>query len=117
MRRRLSCCAAPWRDELQIPLRLQEAARRFGFVGNVWASGVLPLDGSVEPTLRQLLTQMPRNVRFNRYGVAADESARAVAFYFASMELNLEEFPRAIAQGGEIHTRLDACARRAVLPP
>lgn len=83
----------------------QEAARRFGFVGNVWASGVLRLDDSVEPTLRQLLTQMPRNVRFNRYGVAADESARAVAFYFASMELNLAQFPRAVPQGGTIHLR------------
>lgn len=85
--------------------RAQEAARRFGFVGNLWASGVVALNDAIEPTLRELLLKMPRNVRFNRYGVAADESARAVAFYFANLEVTLEPFPRALREGGRIRLR------------
>jgi uncharacterized protein YkwD len=48
---------------------------------------------------------MPRNVRFNRYGVAADESARAVAFYFANLEVTLKQFPRAVPEGGTFRLR------------
>ncbi|MFZ5890733.1 MAG: CAP domain-containing protein [Myxococcota bacterium] len=90
---------------------LTDAARRFGFTGLVEGFVVMPLSDPRAPELLgSMLSGVPGNSPVNRYGITSGQGSD-VALLVGAVEVELEDFPRALPPGGQVRLRGDVSPR------
>lgn len=81
------------------------AAQRFGFAGAMLGTVTGAL-GSEQGrgSLREILSQIPKNTPINRYGISAGRG-QDVSVVFGLVDASLEDFPRSLAAGGSVRLK------------
>ncbi|HEX2659960.1 MAG TPA: CAP domain-containing protein, partial [Polyangia bacterium] len=84
----------------------ESAAARFGFLGALHAASVFSLKGDLAAgPWRDVLSELPRNVPVNRFGVWTSPDGTVGSVVFATVELALAPFPRHVARGASLRLR------------
>jgi uncharacterized protein YkwD len=84
-----------------MPTGWNDAALRFGFVGQYYGGIVDSLAGRGARTIETLVAAVPNDAIVNRYGIVAGQGSD-VAVVLGSVEVSLDEFPRSLAPGATI---------------
>jgi uncharacterized protein YkwD len=95
-------------EDMTSPHLGPDAALRFGFTGHVLGSMTQTLESS-EQLFESWVFHVPKNVAINRYGIAGQ--GKYYAIVLGSVEVTLDDFPRAIAPGATLRLKGKASER------